>query len=798
MAELPTADQFINPNTTEGQFKAALKILVENVVSKDLIRSNAPPSWFKTSTTTRITFDANTRTLAWDSNIFLNINPGSLNSRPALSIPAFSITIPNDNYEVVWINLAAIPSSGVFDPANVIRVGRYTDTGENSYKGLAHQLPIFGFSFGVPFSLNGFFEGEIEGVSTGALTRLSDSLKQYMRPANPATWFPVGANVNINYDSSTRTLSWDGSILLNINTDVINKRSALVIPAFSITIPNSTYEVVWIDLSAIPSTGTVDPSLIVKVGRYQDAISNPATAFIGASHQLPIFGYTYGRPQSLNGFFEGEINGVRSKQLTTLKSEIDAEIANLDIKSSSISSASSTYLNDGKIYEVAAAGPRVFDDISPVQYLASHKVANSTVTHASVASIAAQTSFAISRLSNEIKRITCADDLLIILPSYGQSNCVGVGGAGVGGPLPEDFMYNNPYPDRLYMFANLDVRLGYIRELNNIVNPSSLTDFQSLKTVIDSANCGTSVIEGMGRALARQTELMGINSKILCYTSGRGASLLSELVSGTVPYTNLMTGIQRGVWVALQKGMRGYVPAIAFVHGEADHNNPNYLTELLAFYTQLNIDVKARTGQTADVQLLVSQPSSFFSSLSGVLGLYEAAKQNPNIHLVGAGYNCTYISDFLHYNPRGHYKLGEYFGKAVSNIVVGKKYLPMMPTNVVKTSANTVDVTFNCVGDLVADTTVTAKNSDWGLQLFNGSTQVTITSKVISGNKITLTTDAVLGSGRVDYAMQGQSSPRTADNMPRGQLRDSSTYPSLMDGSALYNWCVHFRENFNE
>ncbi|WP_343619625.1 hypothetical protein [Acinetobacter proteolyticus] len=43
MAELPTADQFINPNTTEGQFKAALKVLVENVASTDFVNNQVNP-----------------------------------------------------------------------------------------------------------------------------------------------------------------------------------------------------------------------------------------------------------------------------------------------------------------------------------------------------------------------------------------------------------------------------------------------------------------------------------------------------------------------------------------------------------------------------------------------------------------------------------------------------------------------------------------------------------------------------------------------------------------------------------
>ncbi|KGT48894.1 hypothetical protein GW12_00900 [Acinetobacter sp. HR7] len=811
---LPTPEQLTGPNVTEAQFKNGLSQLISGVVSKEqleALKSINPATWFKTSSSVAVSYNSTTRTLSWSGSLLLNINSSSISKRTALLLPAHSITIPSSTYNVVWIDLSAIPESGTVDPVSIVKVGRYQDSISdpiNAYTGAPHQLPIFYRNSNDFGPLNGFFVGEIEGVrstesemlKTEILAEVGADLLDIQgsfKSSLPVVWLKGTATTKISYDKDLRLLAWNNVIVFNYNNTILG-RHGLAIPAHSITIPTTNFQVVWIDLRNLPVSASItDPSPFFKVGRYSDVNTDP-NAYVGASYQLPIFVVNFGQAYSVNGFFDGEIEGVRSSESTLIKSEILSEISGL-IPSTTlqINSGSSVYLNSDKLYEVSASGEQLLDDISPKKYLTAHKVANSAVTHADVSSISGVTSLAVSRLSNEVKRIPSADDLLIILPSYGQSNSVGVGGAGVGGAVPEQFMYDNPYGDRLFMFAGTDVRLGFIRDLENVVNGSTLTDFQPLKTIIDSANCGTSAIEGTGRALARQTELMGINSKILCFTSGRGASYLTDLVSGTVPYTNLMTGIERGVWVANKKGLKAYVPAIIFVHGEADHNNPNYEAELDAFYTQLNSDIKTRTGQSADVQLLVSQPSSFFSSVNGVLGLYNAAKNNPNIHLVSAGYHCSFISDYLHYDPKGHYKLGEYFAKALSNIVVGKKYIPLMPTAVVKKDATTIEITFNCVGNLVADTVnMTAKNSNWGFQIFNENTEISITSKSIVGNKVILTTSASLTSGRVDYAMQGQISPRSAENVPRGQLRDSSTYTSIVDGKPLYNWCVHFRETF--
>ncbi|GEM_PF-5429968 len=809
---LPTPEQLTGPNVTEAQFKNGLTELLNNAASKDQLsdlKSINPVVWHKSLTNTKVAYNKSTGVLSWNNTILLNMNSNALNGRQALALSAHSITIPTTNFQVVWIDLSSVTTSGTVAPSAVVKVGRYNDASDpNKYIGASHQLPIFSSAYGLVKSENGFFDGEIEGVrrtesemlkteilaGVGAdLLDIQGSFKSSM----PVVWLKGTATTKISYDKGLRLLAWDNVIVFNYNNTILG-RHGLAIPAHSITIPTTNFQVVWLDLRNLPVSASItDPSPFFKVGRYSDVSTDP-NAYVGASYQLPIFVVNFGQAYSVNGFFDGEVEGIRSSESTLIKGEILSEISGLIPSTTSQSnSGSSVYLNSDKLHEVSASGAQLLDDISPKKYLTAHKVANSVVTHADVSSIGSVTSLAVSKLSNEVKRIPSADDLLIILPSYGQSNSVGVGGAGVGGAAPEQFMYNNPYGDRLFMFAGTDVRLGYIRDVENVVNGSTLTDFQPLKTIIDSANCGTSAIEGTGRALARQTELMGINSKILCFTSGRGASYLTDLVSGTVPYTNLMTGIERGVWVANKKGLKAYVPAVVFVHGEADQSNSQYTTKLIEFYDTLNADIKARTGQSADVQLLVSQPSSFSTAYHGVLGLYNAAKTNLNIHLVSAGYPFSFISDYLHYDPRGHYKLGEYFAKAISDIVVGKKYQALMPTNVTKKDANTIEITFNSVGNLVADTVnMTAKNANWGFQLFNDGIEVPITSKTISDNKVTLTTSATLTSGRVDYAMEGQSNPKTAANLPRGQLRDSSAYLSITDSSPLYNWCVHFREAF--
>jgi hypothetical protein len=110
------------------------------------------------------------------------------------------------------------------------------------------------------------------------------------------------------------------------------------------------------------------------------------------------------------------------------------------------------------------------------------------------------------------------------------------------------------------------------------------------------------------------------------------------------------------------------------------------------------------------------------------------------------------------------------------------------------------------VRDQVNPIVNTPAPANWGFEVQDGNgAAVAISSIQIIGNSIrivTATTPAA-GAGRaLRYAMTGYAGTQNGGGVrvkgyqARGQVRDSETTPSLVDGTALRNWLVHFSENF--
>lgn len=112
-----------------------------------------------------------------------------------------------------------------------------------------------------------------------------------------AIWFKLASTTKVTFDRLTRTLSWNGSILLPTKYATSNR---LVLPAHSITFANSNYQVAWIDLRLAKTTFNVAD--IVKISTYSSA-----DAFVADKHQLPIFFYGSGVESPESGFFYSDL-----------------------------------------------------------------------------------------------------------------------------------------------------------------------------------------------------------------------------------------------------------------------------------------------------------------------------------------------------------------------------------------------------------------------------------------------------------------------------------------------------------
>lgn len=631
------------------------------------------------------------------------------------------------------------------------------------------------------------------------------------------TWTAISAiwhkasNLTLSWNQTSRTLSWDGLIVCNNLFG--GTRNALSISAGSFTVPsNGNYQVIWIDLRKISKDGTgtaLDPADIFRCGAYGSYVSDFENAYVGAAYQLPVFIYNPWKSRPAPGFFEDQIVGCNYlADLSPVNSRVDAtnadvlaltgRVLTLEENPSSggaTSPGNALQLTAGKIYETDATGSKLLSDPTPFQYLTQPQWrGKSVLTSMDKPSIGATSPVLVARDGTLIH--PSADNLLTIVCSYGQSNSVGATAV----PL-DPITLQKPYPTTMLKLAGVDMRLGYSLANDVVIDLSGVNSFEPMISTENELGNGTTVCEGAMRYMGKTADqTLGFNPTYVSFAPGRGSTPLVDLTRGTTPYTNFMNGIAKVKQIAEAQGRHCWLPAVLWVAGEGDAANVNYATDLIALLDQIDEDVKAITGQVADVQFIVRQHSSFYSSVDGVLGLYYVTQQDPRFHLSSPAYFNQFNTDLLHDTSLGHFRQGEYMGKAYHHAVLGKGWKPVSPKTVTRVDANTLDIDMYVpVAPLVIDTVNgSAKNgAAQGFEITSNGTKTITNVQIIGGTKVRLTTAEAMGTtGNVRYAMAGQTSPRTVEGIPRGTLRDSDPTLSIITGTPNWNWCVHFRETF--
>ncbi|MFQ1062142.1 sialate O-acetylesterase [Bordetella trematum] len=677
------------------------------------------------------------------------------------------------------------------------------------------QVSQANFDSGPTYGVGGFVDDlklplfTYRGGGPGGLLLARALDQDYNWPAVSPTWFRSATNTKVVYDPESRTLSWSAQIVCPVM--FASTRRVVTVPAHNVVFPAGGYQVAWLDLRKIPQDATtpLDPSLVIKVGAYGETLVSD-TAYRGQRYQIPLFLVGIGTARPAPGFFEGEVEGVfypsDDRQIAAAIDDLQGQVSDLSARfddagiEQSDESRDPVYLRDGVIYRHDAGGEKVVSDQAPKVYSTPpYWRGRAVISVLDRATLAPSTAVAIRADGGLIH--PSAENLITILAGYGQSNA-----RGMRGNVGPAIQFDPRYAETMLMFdgsAGMDVRLGIVGE-NGFDLPlpaSALTGFQALRSVDTQDNAGTTFLEGAAAALHSQLAAeLSLLASYLYFTAAKGGSNLAGLVKGTVPYANFMTAVERAKSIAASIGKRVWLPAILWNQGESDTANTDYAAQLVALRNDMDADIKAITGQSADVQFVLAQPSSF-QSFRAVLALQRLPAIDSRFHLACAGYPLPYYTgDYLHYDRIGHFKLGEYYWKALRSAVYGdRSWKPLQPESVSFNGANQVQITFHVpAGELVLDPDATDKDGNWGFQLFNGSTQVAIADKSLVGNVVTLTAESNLtpGNAAVRYALAGQSSPRTAAAIPRGRLRDSDSTPSLADGAQLYNWCVHFEETF--
>jgi lysophospholipase L1-like esterase len=250
------------------------------------------------------------------------------------------------------------------------------------------------------------------------------------------------------------------------------------------------------------------------------------------------------------------------------------------------------------------------------------------------------------------------------------------------------------------------------------------------------------------------------------------------------------------------------VGAITLIHGETDNGSATYENDIRQLWSDYNKDIKAITGQTNKIPMLVIQqhsyPSNSGSTAVGTLAQWKAGVDYPgDIVCIGPNYQRYYGGDQVHSNADGYRQMGEKFGQVYhERVVLGNDWKPLQPTSATK-SGSVITVNFHVpVLPLTWDTAMQAPNqsvNEWkngkGFEISANGSKITISSVEISGSSVKITCSGTLpASGvKVGYAYTAQPTYRTNGTYRWGLLRDSDPFKGSTTGLLQPNYSVAFQ-----
>lgn len=301
---------------------------------------------------------------------------------------------------------------------------------------------------------------------------------------------------------------------------------------------------------------------------------------------------------------------------------------------------------------------------------------------------------------------------------------------------------------------------------------------------------------------------------------GTAYSGLKKGGTGTA-YVRSMDAVNTSKANATAQGKTYKTLVLINTHGEADYvngaNAATYQGYLQQWYDDYNGDIKAATGQSENVVMLVSQMASwpnyapaYTTPTTGCSGydctpsttigqLYASRSYHGKIFLAGPKYQFTY-SDGTHLTNSGYRQLGGLLGYVLNQVVrLGVDWHPVSPRSITMAGTTITAKFFVPSGTLVFDTTAVSEPSGTyrGFKFVQtGGSTINITNASISGDTITFTLSGTPDgtNPRLAYAYSAPTGSNGGPTTgPRGNLRDSVGFQTLSDGTQ-YHWGVTFIE----
>jgi hypothetical protein len=318
------------------------------------------------------------------------------------------------------------------------------------------------------------------------------------------------------------------------------------------------------------------------------------------------------------------------------------------------------------------------------------------------------------------------------------------------------------------------------------------------------ANQITSLVKAAGGA-----DYVNVHGEV-----GENGQCLSFLIKNAAPrglngraYQATLIETRAITRLAQAAGKTYGVGAIIVTHGECDQGNPQYEEQLHQLWADYNTDLRAITGQTEPLLMIVSQQNSGGDRGQSAHAQWRIGVDFPNdVVCSGPKYQYPYSPDFIHMIVDGYEQLGEKYAQVYyERVVLGNDWQPLQPTSASR-NGRVVTVNFHVpVPPLAWEDRFQAPHqnagTEWragkGFELRAGNTNIAISAVEIAGDAVRITAAADLPANNltVGYAVTGEPRPMAAPfagTLRWGQLRDSDPFVGSSTGKAQPNFSVAF------
>ncbi|NQD72911.1 hypothetical protein [Pseudomonas sp. CM27] len=293
------------------------------------------------------------------------------------------------------------------------------------------------------------------------------------------------------------------------------------------------------------------------------------------------------------------------------------------------------------------------------------------------------------------------------------------------------------------------------------------------------------------------------NAGLLTSAHGRNGRTIAQLSKGSLYYSNLLTAVASSKAEAARLGLTYRVPFVDWIQGEADRNmaQATYLAALLQLQSDLDTDIRAASGQSEPVPMLLDQISNFtnyglVSSFVPLAQLQAALDYPDRFACAGPKYWVPSNTDGTHLTGDSYTRIGCMHMRAAEALIRGGRWLPTHAISAIRTDAVVVVRFHTPSGPLTVDTGNVSDPGNWGIRYVDDASSASVSKvRLLGENLLEVTLSAVpTGAnpyiGIADAGIAGQ--PLGPTTGARACLRDNSPDRDGQ-GRPVYNWACHQR-----